>query len=501
MGEQQEIIKMRNHITYVIEQIWGILFILLALIFTNADVVQLREELIQNGDILEGLLAAGGTFVILMLVCLWYINRWYRTTLTVQDGTIRYERKTWMRHVNNLSVIQISNINLEQNLFERVVGTCKVKLDTNSLSTANSTDIQIVLKKRDAENLKQLLVQMIQREAVQEQQEKPDDDHLEYDVTYSAGKIICSGIMGMPAAALLLLIVSGISSCIDAGVLLHLAADEEIYGDLILLGLTGAALVISAVWAIVKCILADFRFRARRERDKVYVSCGFLKKKKYTVPVEKINAVSLRYTFLGRILKRAYVTVINVGGEGEEANGVKLLLMDSYPELEKKMEVLLPEFTLPELDQLKKPPRRYLGLQCLTAALFGAALLFGMQLGLRIAQADQVFPDAASGWFCLGGLLLTVFILFLCFLSYRAAGIYAGERLYLSRGIFSRTILSIPYDRIQYLSMNQGILQRMLGLYGGRISILAGMMNNIQRIGVYGREQYDRLEEKYRQTF
>ena len=51
---------------------------------------------------------------------------------------------------NTIGIRNISNINLEQNLIEMLFGTCKVKLDTNSRSTADSTDVKIVLKKSDA---------------------------------------------------------------------------------------------------------------------------------------------------------------------------------------------------------------------------------------------------------------------------------------------------------------------------------------------------------------
>ena len=162
MDGQQEIIKMRNHITSVIEEIWGIVLVLICLVLGNKDSFSLGPELIQSGNIIQGLLAAGGVSFLLLAICLWRINRWYRTTLTIKEGNVTYERRTLIRHVNTIAVINISNINLEQNIFERIVGTCKVKLDTNSLSTANSTDLQIVLKKRDAERVKLLLLQMIQ---------------------------------------------------------------------------------------------------------------------------------------------------------------------------------------------------------------------------------------------------------------------------------------------------------------------------------------------------
>ena len=50
---------------------------------------------------------------------------------------------------------EIANINIEQNIFERIISTCKVKIDTDSRSTADETDIEIVLKKDIANEMKE----------------------------------------------------------------------------------------------------------------------------------------------------------------------------------------------------------------------------------------------------------------------------------------------------------------------------------------------------------
>ena len=145
-----EIVRMRNHFTYIFEQMWGIIAVILAMMMGNAESFELAAQLISQANILEGLLALGGTFLVLLLICLWFVNRWYKTSITVKDGTVTIERRTLNHYVNAIAVQNISNINLEQNLFEILMGTYKLKLDTNSLSTASTTDVKIALKKKDA---------------------------------------------------------------------------------------------------------------------------------------------------------------------------------------------------------------------------------------------------------------------------------------------------------------------------------------------------------------
>ena len=48
------------------------------------------------------------------------------------------------KKINTFGIKNIANINIEQNIFERIISTCKVKIDTDSRSTADETDIEIV---------------------------------------------------------------------------------------------------------------------------------------------------------------------------------------------------------------------------------------------------------------------------------------------------------------------------------------------------------------------
>ena len=52
----------------------------------------------------------------------------------VKKNAIFYRKNTY-------EIKNISNINLEQNMLERIMGTYKIKIDIDSLSTSEVTDI------------------------------------------------------------------------------------------------------------------------------------------------------------------------------------------------------------------------------------------------------------------------------------------------------------------------------------------------------------------------
>ena len=76
--------------------------------------------------------------------------------------SIVIEQNTLNRKKNTIGIKNISNVNTEQNLFEMLLGTYKVKLDTNSLSTADKTDVKIVLKKAQAEWFKNAVMSLME---------------------------------------------------------------------------------------------------------------------------------------------------------------------------------------------------------------------------------------------------------------------------------------------------------------------------------------------------
>lgn len=522
-----EIVRMRNHFTYIFEQMWGIIAVILAMLLGNAESFELAAKLISQGNILEGLLALGGTFLVLLLICLWFVNRWYKTSITVKDGTVTIERRTLNRYVNAIAVQNISNINLEQNLFEILMGTYKLKLDTNSLSTASTTDVKIVLKKKDAYMVKNLIMKMMkeaEQEAEQEDYREPDgvsrDDSLLaentkafdvdmmeeqeedfYDVTYSIKEILINCLVDTSITLVLFALAFFVSTIITAVATIGTAGSilASLGGFLIQVVVAG-----SMIAAIIKQWLNDFRFRAKRYKDKIYVSCGLIKRRKYAVPVDKINAVCFQATFLGRLSKRAYVKVINVGGEDEDVDGMKILLAGTQEELKQRLAILLPEFTFPEKANIQKQPKRALVRQIVLSAIYQMIFWGALFAGFALAayKFDGGLPSIPVP--LIVGVPLALFVLQLVgkLLAYKVTGFAVSEEyLVISRGMFAASTTAIPYKKIQYLQYMQGPIERRLGLQRANVFILASAFSQMQAMGEFSVEDYDRITEHFRKTY
>ena len=129
-------IVFRNHISVVLENTVRVLWIVLFAFVGNF--LGESENMEVSGDLWFPI---GIALLILGALVAWQLIVWAKTYIILHENTITVECKMLNHKKNTIGIQNISNINLEQNLFEMMIGCCKVKLDTNSLSTANQTDV------------------------------------------------------------------------------------------------------------------------------------------------------------------------------------------------------------------------------------------------------------------------------------------------------------------------------------------------------------------------
>lgn len=530
-----EIIKWRNHVSYIAERMGAVFIVFGALLLNELQSLPDLIKLVQSGTVMQ---VAGGLLIVLLLfliVCAWHVNRWYKTTITVKDYTITIERNTLNRVVNTIAVKNISNINLEQNLYEMIVGTQKLKLDTNSLSTANATDVNIVLKKEKAYEMEQLILAMmkdLQRAekearlaaagtapsqedgevvghesdntlAEMSMDEEPDFlvdiNENDYDIQYSIGDIIKSCAMSTSIFALVVAIAFCVGAIIVAVHELGTAGTiVSVLGSVVVTFLVAA----SVFSGILKQWLNAFDFRAKRYKDKIYVRCGLLKKKKYAVPVDKINAIKMEYTFLGRLFGYSSIKVINVGGEEEDVDGMQLLLASNQQRLKKDLAVLLPEFSFPAFDKSKPQPFRAVIRGVVFKILFLILLSVGIFYGVLAANSGEtLLAGLVPIWIAVTAGIIILMVIG-SYMSYRITCFGLGEDyLLLSSGTFGRTVVTIPYYKIQYVTTHQSLLDRLMGLATGNVSILASMLSQNQPIPCFDKEDLERLVEGIRSRY
>ena len=269
MGEKT---RFRNHISIVIEQIGGFLLAALVTFFSTVvgEIEDFSDFFAGSKDLRVYLLISLGIFLILLIVIFLDLRRWYKTYISIQGNTIVIEKETLNHKKNTIGIQNISNVNMERNLFERLIGTSKIKIDTNTLSTADQTDLKIVLKKDDAVRFQKHIL-MLMKDAKDQESEAEKETEIQFDVETTMEDMIKNGLFGMNLFSFLI-ILGGITMMITQ-IMTMMESGFGIGGVVKTLaqGIVMVAIFFSALWDILKNYIMYYGFKAARRKDTLYI--------------------------------------------------------------------------------------------------------------------------------------------------------------------------------------------------------------------------------------
>lgn len=122
--------KMRCHISIIIEECWKIFAALVFLFITDIDdTKEIGQEIQKEGGIAFGIVLLI-ILAVFLVVFLWSFIRWRKTTILLEDDVLIWEKATLNKKTLTINVQNISSLNLEQNLLERLSNTSRLKIDT-----------------------------------------------------------------------------------------------------------------------------------------------------------------------------------------------------------------------------------------------------------------------------------------------------------------------------------------------------------------------------------
>lgn len=494
--------KFRNHISIVAEKVgagtYALLAVLAGIFIQNAD------DLLDMGvSLLKSRPAFLYLFICLVLLLASIIKTWWtwsKTWISVQDQAIVIEKNTVNGSVNTIGIKNISNINLEQNLFEMIMGTCKVKMDTGSLTTANSTDVTIVLKKAKAEAFKAQIEALLAGGENEQRTVLPEEKAEDYDIYASSRDIVRHGICSMSVTSILavfLVLAGAVAMAVETageGSML-----ESLFRSAVSL-LAAAAIIFSAVWDIVKDFIKYLDFRVKRTNDRIYIRYGVLKKVEYTIPVDKIQALKLRQTLIARILGKYMAEIVNVGmGDDKGEKKSFLILYGSKADVLEKIGILLPEFSDISAQEVKRQPRSVWAVWILPLAVYelciGAAGVLAFIWLPRYIPAEYLRLYIMAMAACL--ILLAAAGPAVLALRYLTCGLAMDDKFIKAvSGCCGRRIVAVRYDNVQYVTLKQNFIARSCGICKGTVHLLAGAGDMAHDLPYFDVRQTDRIRER-----
>ena len=494
--------RFRNHVIWIVEQIGTLGMLILVALFGSSDMLpEMMEGLKEDPEsVIVFLVIIGVLLLIIIFLCLWRVRIWSKTWFTVSDTAVVMERNTLNQRKNTMGIRSISNINIEQNLLERLTGTARLKLNTDSLSTANETDMVIVLEKKDAQQLKQFILERMDSErAVQnvstEQSEYVSGtdrtEQAEYTVQTTLKNQLFHGLLSINLPTVLILVGTFAEIAATIQEILSEGIFSEGAGAMLLKGGVVFLVFLGALKSVLGGFVRYYGFRIERIGKELHIQYGLFTKAEYTIPVRRINALKIRQSAIARLCGYYMAEIVNVGISDEETEEKSfLLLYGKKDRIQGQLDGILPEFSDAFRQETERQPFSawFAGLLSMVVTV-----LF---IGAAGAGVYEFFPEFVK-WIAAAEVLLLVLYLLYRFLDYRTCALgMGGHFLVLVDGHFGCTFTILTYDKIKYAEISQNFLAKKCRIAKGDLYILAAAGENMQSIPYFPQEKAEELKRR-----
>lgn len=498
--EEKEIMRMRCHFSIIFESLWQFWAVIVLILINQIDtIVDLVREIGTSG--LKDFILSGGIWGLLAVVALTVVVlslqffRWRKTWVTLDDNLIIVERDTLKKVKNTITIENISAVNMERNLFERIVGTYRIKIDTNSLTTAGKTDISIVFGYEKAVAFRDaVLHKMKEVKGVEKAEKKAEKAETASQQTWKEpenGEVFRYKAKDM--AAHCFYTASVFSLLITLGGIGLFIWYVNSYGfgqfvQVILGGAIAAALVVlGAAFSLIRKFITYYDFTVYRFGEELHLRYGLIKLRSYTIPVDKITCLEIQQPCFSRIFKRYEAKVITVGVGDEEGESSNLTMALPKEEFFRQLSVLLPEYCSDSLiEGMKKEEGK--------ALVIKAAKFIKWTICFSLIALFLLWQTPVDGLYIglgLGAILIFIGVLYL------TAHITAGYKLEDGRaafanGEFTKRIYICKYEKMQNIRLHMHPLGRPYHIVTGAIYLL----NSTVGVPYMKEEQARRIEEE-----
>ena len=397
-----------------------------------------------GGSLLGNLLFLAGLVVLgVALGVAWELARFRRFDYELTNDTFDLDSGVFSRREREIPYHRIQNVDIGQNVIQRALGIAEVSLET---AGGGSTEAQLRYVSREKADRLQDEISRRKRGAAPEAEEtEPAADETLFALSGREHLVL-----GLVSADFRFLGALSVLAPILAPQLAGAFAPEA---DLLLLFGPAIALAgLVAFWLLsgVLQILRYYGFELTQRGDELRYERGLLQRYSGTVPLSKVQTVSVQENVLARGLGYASVVIQTAGyapgGDGSQVeSAVPIAKRDRAFSLSRAVE--------PFGDiEFKRPPTRA---RTRYVARYALALVVLTGL-LRLGHA---VTDALPFWYVpLVGVLLVPLA---AHLKWKHIGYYTdGEYVATRHGFWQRQTIVVPYDRVQTVMSSQTVFQR-----------------------------------------
>ena len=500
--------KRRCHFTYIFEMFAGLIYLIIAALVTFA--FSIAGNLASDEDFLEdvkgasGLVTSADSFVILavigvlllmsLLMLLLCVFRWRYTFVSAEENTLVYETGKFIKKRVAIPFEKINTIDMGRNIFERMVGTCRLKVDTGAYSNTqekNHAEMDLVFSLAEAEEIRRFILNRAELDSRAEEAENGraavSSKEPDWVIRAGMGDFVLYGLTSSSVWKLFWILVAGVFFVVEIAQGFVDQALETVmpYVEQVtdLISRTNTALVIlgmiifflisalisdiyTVIWAAIR--FADFR--VAREGRNVIVRYGLLTVKNYTLQVRNIHALIIKQNVFQQMLGRCSVEAVCMGFGDEKTETALLLPIIRTGDLNRLLSVILPEY----VTELNVRPRNKAGIyyHIVRPTVVWGVILAGICIACHCYYSWYPLADALA-------IMLWGAIVVKGILSYKDTVLdWNNNVVSVQRGGLKKVAYRIRTDAVQEVQLKTNVIKKCFGIGSYYVHFHGPRMNN-----------------------
>ncbi len=489
--------RRRCHPLYIVEQvarIAGALVVYALLMGVNvfAEIGSDFTEVLTRVGVMA-VIAVAVLAVAALFTWIGWRNKW----ISAEDNTLIYESGVLVKKRVTIPFSKINTIDMGRNIFQRIFGTCRLKVNTGALGSTdeNASQMNIVFSLKDAEEFRSYILgraaqdeQELRQEGATAIQESAEprwaakarfSDFIMYGFSStSVWKILCTAL------------VIGAFFGELSGVILESALDFITpYAQSFWHTISASGIIMLIIYIIISYIIISlfysfcsvcysairyYGFRVAREGDNVVVRYGLFTQKNYTVQAENVHAVIVSQNLLQQMMKCCSVQMVSIGYGNEENETNLLFPIIRSSKLQWLLDNLLPEYSLSV--EVHKPEKRSIRFLIVRPIIWTVLFLGAGVFGCSLIMDSVVLPVMAA-------VLILFSVVLSGVLKYRCNAIGCDGKVVLVRngGTGCHTHL-IRVDAVQSVASGSGVFQRPRKVANYQVDFHGPAMGNIAAV-------------------
>ena len=515
--------KRRCHFTYIFEMFAGLIYLIIAASVTFA--FSIAGNLASDEDFLEdvkgasGLVTSADSFVILavigvlllmsLLMLLLCVFRWRYTFVSAEENTLVYETGKFIKKRVAIPFEKINTIDMGRNIFERMVGTCRLKVDTGAYSNTqekNHAEMDLVFSLAEAEEIRRFILNRAELDSRAEEAENGraavSSKEPDWVIRAGMGDFVLYGLTSSSVWKLFWILVAGVFFAVEIAQGFVDQALETVmpYVEQVtdLISRTNTALVIlgmiifflisalisdiyTVIWAAIR--FADFR--VAREGRNVIVRYGLLTVKNYTLQVRNIHALIIRQNVFQQMLGRCSVEAVCMGFGDEKTETALLLPIIKTDNLNNLLGIILPEY----VTEMNLRPRNKAGIyyHIVKPSIIWGAIFVGICVACAALTQVSVLINAVAA-------VLFAAVIANGILSYKNTTLdWNSNVVSVQSGGLKKIAYRIRTDAVQEVQIRTNVIKKHFGIGSYYVHYHGPNLNNTSSSGNISDKYFDGL--------